>query len=391
MRRSTRPASLPLTSLLFTSALLAQSAVDPSSPAAADSTVFRFTAADGAPLEAKLTRPDSESPVPVVFYLHGAGPRTFDHPVGFREEDGTVRYRAYYDLHAQAFAARGVAFCAMSKRGCVAVEEPLSMDYDPKAFGEATLDVLLGDYERGLAALLQREGIDAERVVFWGSSEGTRLAPMLAVARPDGVRGLVLTAFAADNAKDTVAWQNSVGPWRNVQAMLPEARDGAVTREEYDAALERAPGLGRALPFDQLKGDDGLFTSEDLVRAAKPRVEYLFNAIENGDDERLRPLMLGLSSAYFKSWWDAPPTVEILLPLSLPISIFHGELDGTCRVEGVREVESAFEGEGKTNLAVHIYPELDHNLGWTRELALRGGAQPFRDAVDAAVRMLTSR
>src|SRR5688572_16778505 len=81
--------------------------------------VIQFTAADGTPLEAKLTVPaEAKGPVPVVFKLHGAGPRNYDHFVQYRDAGGQLQVLKYYDSYAGELARRGVAFFRMSKRGC---------------------------------------------------------------------------------------------------------------------------------------------------------------------------------------------------------------------------------------------------------------------------------
>jgi len=57
---------------------------DTTSTAEIVDTIFRFQAKDGTPLEAKLTIPaKGTAPFPVVFFLHGAGARTYDNPLPF--------------------------------------------------------------------------------------------------------------------------------------------------------------------------------------------------------------------------------------------------------------------------------------------------------------------
>jgi dipeptidyl aminopeptidase/acylaminoacyl peptidase len=179
--------------------------------------VMTFTAADGTPLEAKLTVPaDATGPVPVVFHLHGAGPRNYDHALQYRDAAGQLRVYRYYDFYAHELARRGLAFFRMSKRGCT-MEPSGKPVVDRAVFSRATPTVLLDDYTKALDALRARKEIDATRIVVSGASEGTRLGPELALRSPHGIVGIALSGYAADNTRDTVVWQNSVGPWRNVQ------------------------------------------------------------------------------------------------------------------------------------------------------------------------------
>lgn len=65
--------------------------------------VMRFEAGDGTPLEAKLTLPAGrEGRVPVVMWLHGAGPRTYDNPFAYVDDEGQRAVGRYLEFHAAA-------------------------------------------------------------------------------------------------------------------------------------------------------------------------------------------------------------------------------------------------------------------------------------------------
>ena len=352
--------------------------------------IFEFETTDGTKLEAKLSLPAGRTGrMPVVFYLHGAGPRTYNHMLPYRNRAGKLQYESYYEMHARELARRGIAFCRMNKRGCYVKNTAPFKHINLAEFGKATMDVQLADYVSCLEALCKRQDIDPRRIALWGSSEGTRLGPLLAARRPAGIKGLVLAAYSADNAKDTLVWQNSKGPFRNVQALFDEARDGKLTKKEWDAILKTRPKSKAILAFDSIAGDDNEMTEDDFEPILKPRIDAILEAVDQGNDELLQKVLLGLSAAYFKSWWNAEHNSENLLKLDVPIAILHGQLDGTCRVEGVSETQAAFAKAGKNNLTVHIYPMLDHNLGWTRKAAATGGSKPFRDAFAFAATILS--
>ena len=144
---------------------------------------IRFSATDGTPLEGKLSLPaGAQGPVPVVFRLHGAGPRTVDNAIQYRDAGGELRVYRYYDFFSHELARRGVAFFRISKRGCTS-DSSGQPTIDRSVFSKATPSVLLDDYAKALDALRQRTEIDADRIVVLGSSEGTRLAPRLKIGR----------------------------------------------------------------------------------------------------------------------------------------------------------------------------------------------------------------
>lgn len=356
-------------------------------------TVIRFAATDGTPLEAKLTVPaDAKGPVPVVYHLHGAGPRNYDNAVAqYKDGDGQLRIYRYYDFYSRELARRGLAFFRMSKRGCTS--EPSGRPLiDRSVFSKATPSVLLDDYAKGLDALRERKEIDPRRIVLSGASEGTRLAPQLALRSPAGIAGIALAGYAADNQRDVVIWQNTVGPWRNIQKLIPAAADGTLTRAEYDAAAKEDASVATRLPFASVDPDaDGIVSAADMARLVRPRLDAILKAVDEGNDDFIWQVLLNLSPAYLREGWDSEPNHVTLLKLNIPLAIFHGELDGTTRVEGVRETEAAFRAAGKTNLAVHIYPGHDHDLNWTMQTSTNGGPKPFQDAFAFAADLVRQR
>jgi pimeloyl-ACP methyl ester carboxylesterase len=332
--------------------LAAPALAQPAAEASYRDVMVSFTTSDGIPLEGKLSLPASATgPVPVLFYLHGAGPGTYDTPRATRGADGQVVRFNYYDSFAREVTARGMAFFRVSKRG-VTIDPATGRELvDRAVFSTATRRVLLDDYGQALAALRARPEIDPARVVLGGVSEGTALAARLAVARPAGVVGVVLDSYNGDNQRDTVIWQTTHGPWRNIQQVFPAARDGTLTRAEYDAAVAQTPALGRAVPFDQLDTDrNGAFDGAEMLALYQPGSDRLVAQIEAHDDEVVWARLLNLTSAYLLEEWHTPPTSADLLRIAVPIAIFHGELDGTTRVEAVHETEAAFRAAGKTNL-----------------------------------------
>ena len=362
-------------------------------PAKVVDTVIRFAATDGTPLEGKLTVPaDAKGPFPVVYHLHGAGPRNYDNPVAqYKDADGQLRLYRYYDFYSHELARRGLAFFRMNKRGCT-IEPSGQPRIDRSVFSKATPSVLLDDYANGLDALRGRKEIDPKRIVLSGQSEGTRLGPQLALRSPPGILGIALAGYAADNTRDTVVWQNSVGPWRNIQKLIPAAADGTLTRAEYDAAVKQDASIPSKLPFASVDRDaDGVVTAADMVRINRPRLDAILKAVDEGNDDFLWQVVLNLSSAYLREGWDGESNYVTLLKLNIPLAIFHGELDGTTRVEGVRETEAAFRAAGKTNLAVHIYPGHDHYLNWTLQTSANGGPKPYQDAFAFAADLVRKR
>jgi pimeloyl-ACP methyl ester carboxylesterase len=273
-------------------------------------------------------------------------------------------------------ARRGLGFFRCNKRGCAIVEDEEGFPREisnRSVFSKATPDVLLADYQAALRALQTQPGVDPNRIFLLGASEGTRIAPRLARLEPRLVVGLALFGYAEDNTRDTLEWQHTRGPWRNVARLFDGNRDGRVTRSEYDAVAGSNAWLAAQVPFDPMdRNRDHVLTPDDLDHHA--RFEQIAKAVRQHDDAFLWDNVVNLTSAYLASDWTAPPTHRSLLELEIPIGIFHGEADGTCRVEGAIETEQAFRRAGRTNLTVRIYPGADHDLNWPQ--FLRQGRAP---------------
>jgi len=143
-------------------------------------------------------------------------------------------------------------------------------------------------------------------------------------------------------------------------------------------------------PFSQ-RAADGIVSAAEMARVVRPRLDAILKAVEARNDDFLWQALGNLSAAYLLDGWDGEPTSPMLLKLHVPIGIFHGEVDGTTRVEGVRETEAVFRAAGRTNLTVHIYPGHGHDLNWTPKTAGTGGPLPFQDAFRLAADLVRPR
>jgi pimeloyl-ACP methyl ester carboxylesterase len=360
--------------------------------------IVAFDTNDGLTLEGKLSvSVDAKGKVPAVFFLGGAGPWTFDRWVerprtsfdaAMYSDPNAVNYCGFY---AEQLTRRGIAAFWTNKRGCVPLRDRPYRRVNRRIFAQATPRVLLEDYRCALEALRRQRDIDANSLVLVGLSEGTVLAPRLAAASPQGIAGIVMVGYVEDNTKDVVTWQNTIGPWRNVARLFDTDGDGKVTRQEFDAVQQGAPGnAGAAVNFNLFDGNrDGVITPADVN--AKQQAEAIRQAVQKRDDDYLWQNVANLSSAYLLEDWNRPPNHTTLLKLNIPLAIFHGQDDGSCRVEGVYETQQAFAAAHRNNLTVRIYPKADHDLNWTQVLQDGSVPQPFRDVFATIEQILANR
>jgi pimeloyl-ACP methyl ester carboxylesterase len=333
--------------------------------------IVSFTTHDGLTLEGKLSLPpDSEKPVPVVFFLPGAGPFTFDRPVEFPDlskSDGMfpeMKVVNYFDFYTRELNQRGIGFFRINKRGCAVVKTKPYERVNRKIFSQATPSVLLKDYQAALEELRTQPDIDPDRIILLGASEGTAIGARLALGEGDSIAGLAMMGYAEDNARDTIRWQQTTGRWRNLKRIFDENDDDKITKEEFEKRLKDVPiSLTMGWSFEQLDTNkDNFITPQDTKKS--DMLKAIENAYKSADNDFLWQHLLNLTTEYLAEEWDRKPTHTILLKLDIPLAIFHGDLDGSCRVEGVVETAKAFQKDNKDNLTVNFYSKTDHDLNW---------------------------
>ncbi len=145
----------------------------------APSRIVRATSKDGFPIEAYLTLPKAQEPVPLVVLAHGG-------PIGVRDS-------RYFDPEVQFLAALGYAVLQVNFRG--------SEGYGSKfrAAGKRSYGTLIeDDIDAALAAALAAHALDRERMCAMGSSYGGYSALVSAIRWPERFRCVVSMAGVSD-------------------------------------------------------------------------------------------------------------------------------------------------------------------------------------------------
>ena len=115
-------------------------------------------------------------------------------------ETGSIIYppaRPFFDI-AEYLSERGFAVLQYDKRG---IGENLTI-LDSNVWGNVTIDDLKQDAEKALDVLIQQPEVDANDVTLVGHSEGTMIAPRIAIDNPGKVDNIVLMGSVAQNLSD---------------------------------------------------------------------------------------------------------------------------------------------------------------------------------------------
>ena len=340
--------------------------------------LLQVDAYDGYPLQGKLDLPASGTADKLVVFVNGSGPNTYDNHRAMGETEFN-----YFDVFAEQLTARNIAFFRMSTRGVTPGDTPpLYAQIDEEAYRTYIPSNTVRDVEAAIMALKADERLKDAKVYLLGWSEGTAIAPLVAQRAQAPVDALLLAGYMNERMEDVLTWQQTGGS-RMVfyRQYFDYDADGQVTKAEIE---EDRYGVGAALGgivFDDIDvNQDGLFTAEDFAVLLAPSREALFEAIERGDDEWLRyNYSVRLTGAWFADHRKLAPNSEVLPTLDLPIHIFHGEFDANVDVQGVYDIQSVFEAQGKDNLEVHIYPDADHDLNYLQYVVSGELPQGFVD------------
>lgn len=317
---------------------------------------------DAYPLEGKLDLPAGQEADKLVVFVNGSGPNTYDN----RREINGISFR-YYDLFAEQLTRQGTAFFRASTRGVYPGEAaPMFTEVNDAEYQTYLPETSVQDIEAIVAALKADPRLKNARVYLLGWSEGTMIAPKVAQRGNVQVDALLLAGYCNGTMDEALEWQQS-----GASSMLFYSQyfdydgDGAVSEAEFlEDRYQLKDQLGA--DFAALDADgNGVLNTGDFALLTAPFRREMMAAVSRRDDQWLREnYSVQLTSGWFLAHRAFQPNREMLTALDLPIHIFHGTADLNVSVQGVYDIESAFQKLGKANLTTHVFPEMDHDLNY---------------------------
>ena len=190
---------------------------------------------NGLKTNARLNLPSNgDGPFPGVLLIHGSGPHEMNETFGYLRIDnktGSIVYppaRPFFRI-AEYLSERGFAVLQYDKRGIGSNQTIL----DSNVWRKETFDDLKHDAEKALDVLLQQPEVDANHVTLVGHSEGTMIAPRVAIDNPDKVKNIVLMGAVAQNLiKDILYSQVVTKPVLFAQQFLDHNHNGLISVQE---------------------------------------------------------------------------------------------------------------------------------------------------------------
>jgi pimeloyl-ACP methyl ester carboxylesterase len=189
---------------------------------------------NGIKTNARLNLPSiGDGPFPAVLLVPGSGPVDMNETGGYvriDNETGSIIYppaRPFFDI-AEYLSERGFAVLQYDKRGIGANFTIL----DSNVWGNLTINDLEQDANKALAVLTQQPEVDNSKITVLGHSEGTFIAPRVAINNPGIVDNIVLMGAVAQNLREIGYSQGVSTPILYAQQVLDHNHNGLISVQE---------------------------------------------------------------------------------------------------------------------------------------------------------------
>ena len=243
---------------------------------------------NGVKSNAQLTFPAAgKGPFPGVLLIPGSGAQDMNETLDFVRIDnktGAIVYppaRPFFQI-AEYLSERGFGVLRYHKRGVGANHTILDTD----VWGNTTINDLIQDSKKALNVLIQQPEVDPKRISIIGHSEGTIIAPRVAIDNSTKVKNIILMGTVAENFRDSAHRQSVSFPSEYATQVLDKNRTGFMSIQQ----IAKDPLLRNLLvPSSVLRTNNAEVITNALVN------QFENNTIEAGGyisiDKQLNPLL----------------------------------------------------------------------------------------------------
>lgn len=340
---------------------------------------------NGLETHAQLSIPAiGEGPFPGVLLIPGSGAVDLNETSGFiliDNETGSKIYPAAQPLFqiSEYLSERGFVVLRYDKRGVGSNYTILDSD----VWGNLTFNSLKQDAEKALSVLLRQPEVNTtEKATLLAHSEGTTVAPRVAVDNPDKVKNVVLMGALAQNAiNDVQYFQEVEAPLIYAERVLDKGHQGLLSVEKasndpiFQRLINQASGtdLAHVLAFTQSNATDR------QNGTAQPTPDSSFMSIEND----LKPALIASydnhtspQSSMFSAkclnllgcpaWVRSHSALDDTLSMignvssSINVLILQGENDSQTPIEQGLLLQQRLTEVNHPDHLIIAYPDLGH-------------------------------
>jgi len=328
---------------------------------------------NGLKTNAQLTYPAvGKGPFPGVLLTSGSGAQDKNGTIGYVHKDGPKPLTPYLQI-AQYLSERGFAVLRYDKRGIGA-----NITIDQNVWGNSTINDLIHNAEKALNILTLQPEVDPKRISIIAHSQGTIIAPRLAIDNSMKVKNIILMGIVSD-VQDLLYLQRVSLPSEYASQVLDKNHTGLISIQQ----IAKDPVLrGLLVPVSVLltfiRTNNTEVISNALVNT------FANNTIGAGYidiDKQLKPLLIkryenltsfNLSKCnmveacpeYYRSLFSLIPTLSIIgnVSKSTGILILNGENDSLTPVQQAFLLQQRLSEVNHPDHTLITYPNLGHQF-----------------------------
>jgi uncharacterized protein len=314
---------------------------------------------------AQLTYPAvGKGPFPGVLLIHGSGALDKNETSGFVHKNGPKPSTPYWQI-AQYLSERGFAVLRYDKRGIGA-----NYTINQNVWGNATLNDLIEDAKKALNVLTMQPEVDAKRISIIGHSEGTIIAPRVAIDNSTKIKNIILMGTVAQNLiRDILRHQVVDLPSEYATQVLDKNHTGLISIRQ----IAKDPLLGFYLvPSSLLDSNNTKFITKILA-------EKFGSSGHVSIQKQIRPALIKYYEnetafnpskcnevrgcpVWFKSESSLLPTLSIIgnISKSTAILMLNGENDSATPVQQAFLLQQRLTEVNHPDHTLITYPNLGH-------------------------------
>jgi alpha-beta hydrolase superfamily lysophospholipase len=319
---------------------------------------------NGVKTNAQLTLPAvGKGPFPGVLLIHGSGATDKNETLGLVHKNGPKPPTPFWQI-AQYLTERGFVVLRYDKRGSSA-----NFTINQNVWGNATSNDLIQDSKKALNVLIQQPEVDPKRISIIGHSEGTIIAPRVAIDNATKVKNIVLMGAVAQNLRELLYFQSVSIPLLYAEKVLDHDHSGMLSISEANQnpvfstyagnltlLLETTNGTKHQLnPKYNTNNDAYISINNELKPKLIAQAESL-SVVTPGKK------CTGTCPIWLRSHYALEPTLSIIgnVPPKTSILILQGENESQTPVEQAFLLQQRLTELGHPDHTLITYPNLGH-------------------------------
>jgi len=326
---------------------------------------------DGVKTNAQLTYPAiGKGPFPGVLLISGSGANDKNETSGFIHRSGLKPPTPLWQI-AQYLSERGFAVLRYDKRGIGA-----NFTINQNVWENTTINDFIHDAEKALNVLLQQPEVDSKRISIIGHSEGTVIAPRVAIDNSTKVKNIVLMGVVA-SPRAITSYQRDL-PLAYATQVLDKNHTGFISIKQIakDPVL-----LGAIVPLsiqEKLRSNNTKAITTTTIAKYIPSTNGYVSI-----DRQLRPTLIkgfendtaskwldskcndiGGCPKWAKSYFNMIPNLSIIgnVSKSTGILLLNGENDSQTPVQQAFLLQQRLTEINHPDHTLITYPNLGHQF-----------------------------